>query len=145
MIKEHYPVLPFANGNVYYFISDGEKGKLPMVVMFEEYEANLYNLAFGVWEGGGMNDKTLTGNKDVYKVISTVAATVFKFTQSNPNAMIEILGVDEKRQRLYNLIFQRYFHDIEPYFHVSGFFMGFQMPYQPNYYFDKFVIQRKQV
>jgi hypothetical protein len=145
MVREHYPLLPFTNGDVYFFISDGEQGKLPMVVMFEHVEANSYNLAFGVWEDGEMNDKSLTGNKDVYKVISTVAATVYEFVQINPRAKIEISGVDKKRQVFYNRIFQRYFHEIELSFDVTGFIKGLEKAYDPDYYFDKFVIQRKQV
>lgn len=142
-IKNSYPISKLNSIQGYSFVSIGEQGRILKVVLYQLLDRNRYNLAFGDWINEDVNDKIISNNNDLSKVISTVAQTVYKFTEEYPDAIIEIEGVDIKRTKLYNTVFKRRFFEIKETFHVAGIVNESRETYNPNKTYDKFEVQRK--
>ena len=140
-IKESYPTRSINKNLVYIFKSQSEKRIINKVVVFQLEKKNTYNLAFGD-EGkkGRIDVHVVSNNNDLVKVISTVAFIVHDFFGHYPNAKISIKGVDERRLKLYNVIFKRYHGDVIQKFEVNGFRDGKEEKYNPNESYDKFEI-----
>ena len=64
------------------------------------------------------SDSVVSNNADIYKVMNTVAVALYQFLEEYPERIIRIAPVDDKRKRLYNIIFQRRIHEIESNFDV---------------------------
>ena len=62
----------------------------------------------------------MTNNHDVVKVIGTVAKVTYDFFKKYPDAVVVIDPIDEKRERLYNIVFQRHYAFISNDFHIIG-------------------------
>ncbi len=50
--------------------------------------------------------------------MNTVAVALYQFLEEYPDRIIRIAPVDDKRERLYNAIFQRRLDEIEPVFDI---------------------------
>jgi hypothetical protein len=63
----------------------------------------LYNLAFGDKDHstGEIDDKVISNNGDSEKVLATVVATVYAFTDKYPETWIYATGSTKARTRLY--------------------------------------------
>jgi methyltransferase-like protein len=94
------------------------KGKILKVIIFTLEEDGKWNLGFGDWENNNVDDKVMTNNQDVVKVIGTVAKVTYEFFDNYPNAIVVIKPVDEKRKKLYNIVFQRHYDAIKEDFHI---------------------------
>ena len=65
------------------FVSIGKNGEIAKAVQYSETNLkDFYNLGFGDTnlETGEINDKVISDNGDSQKVLATVAATVYAFT-----------------------------------------------------------------
>lgn len=128
----------------YYFASIGEKGKIIKVVAFFPIADNVWNLGFGdLQNDGSVDDLVVTDNQDARKVLQTVAKIAIDYLVQFPNRILEIKPSDEKRKRLYNSVFQRYFPDIELIFNITGFLGKEEEQYMPSIFYDKFRITIK--
>ena len=143
MIKDSYPLLTEPMQRMYRFKSVGTKGVVDKIIIFQKIAGTRYNLSFGDFKNGRIDDEVITNNGDLVKVISTVAQSVYLFFEHYPDASIEIEGVDERRKRLYNTIFQRRRTEIDAYFDVKGWSGGEFITLQEGYFYEKFVIQKK--
>jgi hypothetical protein len=74
MLGETYPIKPSLDKLYYLFISEGPKGRIIKIVLFQNIGENSYNLAFGDFNGGQVDDEVVSNNRDFVKVLSTVAA-----------------------------------------------------------------------
>ena len=121
MIAETYTIEQNETGTQFLFFSEGDKGRILKAVFISHYEQHRWNLAFGDvgadWE---IDDKAKTNNNDVLKVLGTVAQAALIFSETYPNRSLMIFPVDEKRKRLYNLVFQRRLTEIQLIFHIFG-------------------------
>ncbi|MFN0176378.1 MAG: DUF6934 family protein [Saprospiraceae bacterium] len=121
MITGTYPIEQNETATQFLFFSEGVKGRILKAVFISHYERHRWNLAFGDvgadWE---IDDKAKTNNNDVVKVLGTVAKAALIFSETYPERALIIFPVDEKRKRLYNLIFRRKLTEIEMIFHVFG-------------------------
>src|SRR5438552_1350560 len=100
---------------VYEFLSEGPKGKIPELVKFSKTNAkNLFNLAFGDKDlkTGRINDLIISNNGDSEKVLATVIATVYAFTEKHPDAWIYATGSTLARARLYRMGITKYIVEI---------------------------------
>ena len=71
----------------YEFISEGPKGLIQKMVQFKQTNLkNVYNLAFGDknHETREIDDLVISNNGDSEKVLSTVVATIYAFTDKYP-------------------------------------------------------------
>lgn len=143
MINDHYRYLASRNKTQYFFESNGVQGKVMKVILFTYVEDDLWNLGFGDWHKGKIDDSVVTNNQDTVKVISTVAKVAYQFFEDFPERRIEIKPVDERRKRLYNYVFQKHFKDIELLFQITGFRNNTPELYTPNNFYDSFILKPK--
>jgi hypothetical protein len=142
MIKDAYPYFPIEDNLFYGFFSEGVKGRIPKAIIFT-FERRKWNLAFGDWKNNDIDDKVMTNNQDVVKVIGTVAKVTYQFFDDYPDAVLVIDPVDEKRKKLYNIVFQRHFETIEQNFNIVGFIKKRKQSYSPKRFYDKFELSLK--
>jgi hypothetical protein len=76
-----YEVTPDENLYKFTFISEGKNGKVEKIVLYEEINEGVFNLAFGDKDitTGHINDRIVTNNGDTEKVLATVISTVYTF------------------------------------------------------------------
>jgi len=85
MKRPAYETRPNAEKTLFEFESTGEKGTIPKIVLFDREGNYMWNLAFGdKTDGFEFDDKVITNNHDLWKVIQTVANIVHEFLQPTP-------------------------------------------------------------
>jgi hypothetical protein len=87
MKLERYELRADKSLMVFEFVSEGPKGKILKLVQFGETNLkDFYNLAFGDKDPGTgeINDSIVSNNNDSDKVLATVVATVYAFTDKHP-------------------------------------------------------------
>lgn len=108
----------------YEFISEVPKGNIKKIVEYTETSIkNVYNLGFGDYdeETKSINDLSVTNNGDSLKVLTTVASTVYAFTEKYPDAWILSTGSTAVRTRLYRMGITNNLVEIMEDFLVYGF------------------------
>ncbi len=141
MIDNPYIFLSSRRSTWFVFESEGVMGKIPKLVTFEPYGENRWNVGFGDFKRGIADDSAISNNGDVSRVLNTIAQIIREFFTENPDAIVEIKPIDEKRKRLYNLVFQRHFEKIISDFQIKGLKGGFFETYSPNEFYDGFEIR----
>ncbi len=142
-IVRAYETTPLEESTLFLFESVGSKGTVVKVVMFQHILGNLYNLAFGDFQNGGLDDKTVTNNNDVAAVLSTVAKCVYDFLEKYPGSRLRIRPVDERRQALYNFVIRSRLEEIKGHFEVFGVEKGVKKPFDPKILFTEFELQHR--
>jgi hypothetical protein len=123
MKLERYELRADESLMVFEFVSDGPKGKIRKLVQFGETNLKgLYNLAFGDVDTttGEINDSVISNNSDSNKVLATVVATVYAFTEKYPDAWIYATGSTKSRTRLYRMGLTKYLAEITEDFELYG-------------------------
>jgi hypothetical protein len=143
MITDAYVYLSTNDKTQYAFESEGIQGKIIKIVKFSQLNNGYWNLGFGDWEDGNINDKVISNNQDAIKVIKTVAKVTIEFFKEYPKSIVVIDPVDEKRKKLYNIAFQRHYKEIEPIFNVIGFFENKKVKFSLGKDYDGFEISLK--
>jgi hypothetical protein len=144
MIEETYPYVQVQGELVYVFRSEGINGVIKKIVIFTPIKKNKWNLGFGDWQNNDVDDKVMTNNHDVVKVIGTVAKITYDFFKKYPNAVIIVKPVDEKRKKLYNIVFQRHYRTITNDFKILARNKGFSKEvYSPKKIYDNFELSLK--
>ncbi|MCU0347123.1 MAG: hypothetical protein MUC59_09265 [Saprospiraceae bacterium] len=142
-ITNAYETTSLEDSTVFLFESVGIKGTVVKVVLFQHVLGNLYNLAFGDFLDGGLNDKTVTNNNDVSSVLSTVAKCVSDFLEKHPGSRLRIRPVDERRRALYNFVIRSKIEEIKTNFEVFGVENGFKKPFDPKILFTEFELRHR--
>ncbi|MCF2495282.1 DUF6934 family protein [Dyadobacter chenhuakuii] len=91
---------------LYHFTSKGPKGSIQKSVIYSKTAVeNIYNLAFGDYNpiSDEINDLSISNNGDSVRVLATVAATLYTFTEKYPEAWITATGSTKARTRLYRM------------------------------------------
>ena len=128
------------------FISDGPKGKIVKMVQYTEMEGlDAYNIGFGDKnnETGTYDDNIVTDNKDITKVLATVAATVESFTIKYPEKWVFITGSSKARTRLYRMAIAHYFQELEKDFYILGLLTNKWVEFEKDKKYTSFIIKRK--
>lgn len=132
----------------YEFISVGPKGNIKKIV---EYSAtsieNVFNLAFGDYDeaSGTIDDKSVTNNGDMLKVLATVASTVYAFTAKYPDAWIYAIGSNDARTRLYRIGIAKNLTEISENFNIYGLKNEVWEKMILGEEYDAFLIKRKEL
>lgn len=142
MIKDTYALYRL-NDLLFSFHSEGIQGKILKIVIFTLQDNGKWNLAFGDWKDKNLDDKVMSNNEDVVRVIGTVAKAAYKFFENHPDATLEIKPVDEKRRRLYNIVFQRHFYEIAEKFQIIGIIGEQKENYSPEKLYNSFELTVK--
>lgn len=103
------------------FTSIGPKGNIEKRIIYSKSdERGVYNLAFGDKIKGSkeIDDTVVTDNKDGQKVLATVAASVYIFTEKYPTAWVVISGSTISRTRLYRIGIAHYFDELSQDFDI---------------------------
>jgi hypothetical protein len=144
MIEETYPYAQVGDELVYAFRSEGVNGIILKIIIFTPLEKNEWNLAFGDWLNNDVDDKVMTNNHDVVKVIGTVAKVTYDFFEKYPKAIVVIKPVDDRRNTLYNIVFKRHYSTITNQFKVLAQKLGSRKEvYKPEKNYDIFELSLK--
>ena len=132
--------------NVYEFLSEGPKGKIPKLIKFSETTLKgFFNLAFGDKniETGEIDDKVVSNNGDSEQVLATVVSAVFAFTDLNKNSWVYATGSNKARTRLYRMGVNKYLDEVEKDFWVFGMLNGEWEKFEKETDYTAFVVRRK--
>ena len=144
MIGGTYETIPSEDKMSFYFVSEGKKGEIVKVVVFQFLYANNYNLAFGDLKSDtSIDDKIVSNNDDATKVLSTVVKCVYDFLEKHSEAIIHITPVDSKRKSLYNYVFQKRKEEIEGRFVILAKINDRTELFDTNKMYDKFILHQK--
>lgn len=146
MDKERYELEAKTDTMTFEFTSVGPKGEIPKLVVYSKIpNRNLYNLGFGDKDliTGKIDDLVVTDNKDSQKVLATVAATVYIFTEKYPHAFITAEGSTKARTRLYQMGISNNLSEISIDFDVLGKKEGSWYGFEKNVQYESFLIRRK--
>jgi hypothetical protein len=129
---------------VFEFISEGTKGQIPKLIKYSETNLkDMYNLAFGDKnpESGEIDDKTVSNNGDSEKVLATVVATVYAFSDKYPDSWIFATGSTKARTRLYRMGITRYIDEIKN--EIFGLKENEWEMFHKEVEYDAFLVRRK--
>jgi hypothetical protein len=103
-------------------------------------------LAFGDknTETGQINDRVLTDNGDRDKVLATVAATVYAFTDKYSDSWVYLIGSTKSRTRLYRMGIAKFFDELNQDFEVYGQLNDGWEKFKRDTEFEGFLVRRKQ-
>ena len=145
MIDDRYDVRTSPDVETFEFDSIGSKGTIEKVVHYTEISKGFYNLGFGDKDPltGLLSDLAVTNNDDSKKVLATVAATLYAFTDSHPGAIIIATGSTEARTRLYRIGISNNLEAIETDFIIFGLKETDWEPFRKNVTYGAFLVRRK--
>lgn len=105
----------------------------------------MYNLGFGDKnpETGEVDDLSISNNGDSDKVLATVVATVFAFTDKHPEAMVYAAGSTKSRTRLYRMGISKYLDYIKLDFEIFGETEDGWEEFEPDNEYSGFLIRKK--
>jgi hypothetical protein len=128
----------------YVFESVGHNGSIYKVVIFSEIEKGKYNLGFGDYDPltNDIDDKIVSDNGDMIKVIATVVGIALKFLSENPMTYIYIKGSTLLRTQFYNRIINRNLDDLIHSYEILGSQNGISEIYQKNTPYESFLIRK---
>jgi hypothetical protein len=146
MIDTRYPVNFDPAFRLFEFVSDGPKGAVTKVVRYSETNLkDVFNLGFGDRDRktGNINDLNITNNGDSQKVLATVAATLYVFTDNYPEATVVATGSTLARTRLYRMGITTNLEAIEQDFNIFGLSNVIWEPFRKGIKYDAFLVRRK--
>lgn len=141
-----YPLSSSERMTTFEFTSEGEKGLINKIVRFQPTNLKgLYNLAFGDKDKltGVIDDKVISNNGDSEKVLATVVATVYAFTDRYPDALIYVTGSTESRTRLYRIGIAKFIDKAIADFEILGEINDDWEVFQKDVEYQGFLIRRK--
>ena len=128
------------------FISVGPKGEISKIVNYSETNLKgLYNLAFGDKDlrTGAVSDLSISNNGDSEKVLATVIATVYAFTDYYPDCYVYATGSTKARTRLYRMGLTKYFSEVKKDFQIYGLRNDDWENFEKDVEYDAFLAKRK--
>lgn len=147
MLFPRYELEADKNLKVFEFVSFGNKGEIPKIVQYSETNLhNFYNLGFGDkdLETGAVDDKVISNNGDSQKVLATVVATVYAFTNKYPDAWIYATGSTKSRTRLYRIGISNNLDEILADFELFGLKGSKWQEFEKGTEYQAFLVKRKE-
>lgn len=118
-----YPLASSDKMMTFEFVSEGKKGLIHKIVKFQPTNLKgVYNLAFGDKNmvTGKIDDEVISNNGDSQKVLATVSASVYAFTDKYPNTWIYATGSTRSRTRLYRMGVTKFYKEANKDFEIFG-------------------------
>lgn len=143
------PKYPLASSDklmTFEFISEGQKGLVHKLVRFQQTNLkDVYNLAFGDkdFTTGDIDDTVISNNGDSEKVLATVVATVYAFTDKYPDTWIYATGSTKSRTRLYRMGITKFLSEVKEDFEVLGERNDNWEDFRKNIEYEGFLVRRK--
>jgi hypothetical protein len=141
-----YPLRSSENLLTFEFNSVGLKGSIVKLIQYSETNLKgVYNLAFGDKDmnTGQIDDFVISNNGDSEKVLATVVASVYAFTDLYPDTYIYATGSTLARTRLYRIGISRYLDEVMEDFEIYGEFDGDWQPFERDVDYISFLVKRK--
>jgi|SRR5690606_2480954 len=142
-----YPLASSDKMMTFEFVSEGNKGFIHKLVRYQPTNfKNLYNLAFGDKdpESGDIDDRVISNNGDSEKVLVTVVATVYAFTDKYPERWIYATGSTKARTRLYRMGISRFLEEVRADFEILGELHDEWEEFKPGIEYEGFLVRRKE-
>jgi hypothetical protein len=120
----HQQIYPYDHNSAYrYVFTSLGKKQIRKIVTFEPTSLeNVYNIGFGdLLENGSFDDKAISNNGDISKVLATVIHIIRKFAVEHRHLKIMFLGSSPVRTILYKRIIKTYYALYSKEFLVSAF------------------------
>lgn len=147
--REAYNLAFSPERSTFFFESRGPKGTVQKIIEFGPMPNGRWNLGFGDIAGDDWHDHIITDNKDMRKVLQTVANAIHLFTERYPGRKVHIQPLDRQRKLLYNRIFRQKQDEIRELFSVQGILLTEEgaengpEDYNSREMYDVFVLTRK--
>jgi hypothetical protein len=129
------------------FVSEGPNGFIKKRIRYQKVRGqSFYNLALADFnEGTGEFDASIiSNNKDTEKVLATVAATIYIFTNKYPHLPVYLRGNSLARKRLYRMGISNNLDEINRDFTIFGLFEDGNLEiYEKNKDYWAFLIIKK--
>jgi hypothetical protein len=128
------------------FISEGPKGLIHKLVRYQPTNLkDVYNLAFGDKDltTGNIDDTVISNNADSEKVLATVVATIYAFTDKYPDIWIYATGSTRARTRLYRMGISKFLSEVDNDFEVLGELSDNWDFFRKNIEYEGFLVRRK--
>lgn len=128
------------------FISEGPRGLIHKLVRYQPTNLKgVYNLAFGDKDqsSGDIDDTIISNNGDSEKVLATVVATVYAFTDKYPEAWVYASGSTKSRTRLYRMGITKFIEEVNEDFEIFGERNDDWEVFRKNTEYDGFLVRRK--
>jgi hypothetical protein len=130
------------------FISEGPKGRIPKLIQFTPTNLkDVYNLAFGDKDSdtGNIDDKIISNNGDSEKILATVVAAVYAFTDKYPDSWIYATGSTKSRTRLYRMGITKYISEANIDFEIYGEIKDGWELFKKDKHYTSFLVKRKKL
>nr|MBK9652309.1 hypothetical protein [Bacteroidota bacterium] len=143
------PKYPLASSDkllTFEFISEGQKGLIHKLVRYQPTNLkDIYNLAFGDKDHStsDIDDTVISNNGDSEKVLTTVVATLYAFTDKYPDVWIYATGSTKARTRLYRMGITKFLSEVTADFEVLGERNDDWEPFKKNVEYEGFLVRRK--
>lgn len=141
-----YPLVSGDKLQTFEFVSEGRKGLIHKLVQYKQTNLkNIFNLAFGDKDHttGDIDDTIISNNGDSEKVLATVVATIYAFTDKYPDAWIYATGSTKARTRLYRMGITKYLSEVTMDFEILGERNDDWETFRKNIEYEGFLIRRK--
>lgn len=141
-----YEYVTESEAEFFKFTSEGIKGNIKKLVVYTQtLERSIYNLAFGDYneDNDSINDEVITDNKDMQKVLATVASTLYIFADKHPNTWVYATGSSEARTRLYRIGITTNLEEILQDFEVYGLNDQTWKAFKKDEEYQAFLVKRK--
>ena len=131
---------------IFEFVSEGKKGRIVKLIKFSETTLkDFYNLAFGDKneKTGEINDTIVSNNGDTERVLATVVAAVYAFTDGKPDSWIFATGSTNARTRLYRMGISKFLEEIQNDFSLYGQAEGEWENFRKEIEYSAYLVRRK--
>ena len=141
-----YPLKAEPSATVFEFTSNGPRGAIRKLVLFQEtgFE-DIFNLAFGDATGTELfiDDLVITANEDTDKVLATVVEALDQFFQRHPKARVLAVGSTRSRTRLYRMGISRYLLLAQARYDIFGLIGDKFHPFEKDKAYTAFLVTLK--
>ena len=141
-----YPLASSDKMMTFEFISEGPKGLIHKLVRYQPTNLkDVYNLAFGDKDitTGNIDDTVISNNADSEKVLATVVATIYAFTDKYPDIWVYATGSTKARTRLYRMGISKFLSEFDEDFEVLGELNDNWDIFRKNIEYEGFLVRRK--
>jgi hypothetical protein len=141
-----YPLASSESLMTFEFVSEGTKGLIHKLVRYQPTNLkDIYDLAFGDKDHttGNIDDTVISNNGDSEKVLATVVATVYAFTDRYPNVWIYATGSTKSRTRLYQMGITKFLSEVNEDFEVLGELKDDWEVFKKDVEYEGFLVRRK--
>ena len=141
-----YPLASSDSLMTFEFVSEGPKGLIHKLVRYQPTNLkDIYNLAFGDKDHttGNIDDTVISNNGDSEKVLATVVATVYAFTDKYPNVWIYATGSTKSRTRLYRMGITKFLSEVNEDYEILGELNDEWEVFKKDVEYEGFLVRRK--